>query len=97
MAAANAGQIDHAQPRPIDESVLTQQPNHQSEAIHNTTDLANDPGSLTYRNRSEEFSNRELVVDDRVLDIIKALGLEGLLRIPGREIDHGLITTLVER
>ncbi|KAL0010547.1 hypothetical protein SO802_005655 [Lithocarpus litseifolius] len=37
------------------------------------------------------------MVDDRVIDIIKALGLEGLLRIPGREIDHGLITALVER
>ena len=37
------------------------------------------------------------MVDDRVIDIIKALGLEGLLRIPGREIDHGLITALVKR
>uniref|UniRef100_A0A7N2KWU4 Aminotransferase-like plant mobile domain-containing protein n=1 Tax=Quercus lobata TaxID=97700 RepID=A0A7N2KWU4_QUELO len=37
------------------------------------------------------------MVDDRVIDIIKALGLEGLLRTPGREIDHGLITALVER
>ena len=56
-----------------------------------------DPGSLKCRARSEEFSNREPMVDDRVIDIIKALGLEGLLRTPGREIDHGLITTLVER
>ena len=37
------------------------------------------------------------MVDDRVVDIIKALGLEGLLRQPGRELDHGLITALVER
>ena len=36
-------------------------------------------------------------MDDRVIDIIKALGLEGLLRTLGREIDHGLITALVER
>ncbi|KAL0004640.1 hypothetical protein SO802_012201 [Lithocarpus litseifolius] len=35
MAAANVGQIDHAQPGPIDGSVLTQQPNHRSEAIWN--------------------------------------------------------------
>ena len=56
-----------------------------------------DPGSLTCRTRSEEFSNRERMVDDRVVDIIKALGLEGLLKTPGREIDHGLITALVER
>ena len=37
------------------------------------------------------------MVDDQVVDIIKALGLEGLLRRPGRELDHGLITALVEQ
>ena len=37
------------------------------------------------------------MVDDRVVNIIKALGLEGLLWVPGREIDHGLITALVEQ
>ncbi|KAK9986427.1 hypothetical protein SO802_031378 [Lithocarpus litseifolius] len=89
MAAANAGQIDHAHPGPIDDSVLTLQPNHRSKAIWN--------GSLTCHARSEEFSNREPMVDNRVVGLIKALGLEGLLRIPGREIDHGLITALVER
>ncbi|KAM4125473.1 hypothetical protein ACJW30_01G314700 [Castanea mollissima] len=93
MAAANAGQIDHVQPGPIDQSVLTLQANHRSEAIWN----GRDPGSLKCRTRSEEFSNRVPMVDDRVVDIIKALGLEGLLRTPGREIDHGLITALVER
>ena len=56
-----------------------------------------DLGSLTYHSCSEEFFNREPMVDDRVVDIIKALGLEGLLRIPSREIDHGLITASVEQ
>ena len=56
-----------------------------------------DLGTLTYRSCSSEFSNREPMVDDRVVNIIKALGLEGLLWFPGREIDHGLITALVER
>ena len=56
-----------------------------------------DLGSLTCRNRSEKFSNREPMVEDQVVDIIKALGLEGLLRIPSREIDHGLIMALMER
>ena len=56
-----------------------------------------DPGALTCRGRTEKFSNREPMMDDRVVDIIKAVGLEGLLRQPGRELDHGLITTLVER
>ena len=36
-------------------------------------------------------------MDDRVFDIIKALGLEGLSRILGREIDHDPIVALVER
>ena len=56
-----------------------------------------DPGSLTCHGRTEEFSNREPMVDVRVVDIIKAVDLEGLLRQPGKEIDHGLITALVER
>ena len=56
-----------------------------------------DPGAFTFRGRTEEFSNREPMVDDRVVDIIKALGLEGLLRQPSRMFDHGLITALVER
>ena len=37
------------------------------------------------------------MVDDRVVDIIKGVGLEGLLKTPGRETNHGLITALVER
>ena len=47
MAVANAGQINHAQPGPIDTLVLTLQPNHRSEAIWNgqvkqtTKDLTN--------------------------------------------------------
>ncbi|XP_030955928.1 serine/threonine-protein phosphatase 7 long form homolog isoform X1 [Quercus lobata] len=93
MAAANAGWIDHTQPGPIDASVLKLQPTYRSEAIWN----GQDPGSLTCRTRNSEFSNREPMVDNQVVDIIKVLGLEGLLRVPGREIDHGLITTLVER
>ena len=55
-----------------------------------------DLGALSYRSYNEEFTNLEPMVDDRVVDIIKGVGLEGLLRTPGREIDHGLITALVE-
>ena len=32
-----------------------------------------------------------------MVDIIKGVGLEGLLRTPGRETNHGLITALVKR
>ena len=35
MAAANVGQINYAEPRPIDTLVLTQQANHRSETIWN--------------------------------------------------------------
>jgi len=37
-----------------------------------------------------------LMLDNRVIDIIKLVGLEGLYRAPCREIDHGLILALVE-
>ena len=50
-----------------------------------------DLGALTCHNRNEEFNNLEPMVDDRVVDIIKGVGLEGLLRTPGRETDLGLI------
>ena len=56
-----------------------------------------DLGALTCRSRSEEFSKLKPMVDNWVVDIIKGLGLEGLLKTPGREIDHGLIMALVER
>ena len=36
-------------------------------------------------------------MDDRVLDIVKRVGLEGLYRDPCRKIDHNLITVFVER
>ena len=35
--------------------------------------------------------------DNRVIDIIKLLRLEGLFKAPSREIDHCLISALVER
>ena len=35
--------------------------------------------------------------DNRVIDIIKLLRLEGLFRAPSREIDHCIISALVER
>ena len=37
------------------------------------------------------------MVDDRVVDIVKRVGLKGLYRTPCREIDHNLITAFVER
>ena len=37
------------------------------------------------------------MVDDRVVDIVKRVGLKGLYRTPCRDIDHNLITAFVER
>ena len=57
-----------------------------------------DSGALKCRGRNDEFRKRHpMVVDDRVLDIVKRVGLEGLYRTPSREIDHNLITAFVER
>ena len=41
-----------------------------------------DPRALECRGRSEEMAKRDLMVDDRVIEIIKLLGLEGLYRTP---------------
>ena len=56
-----------------------------------------DPGSITCCSCSSEFSKQPPMVDDRVKNIINTIGLEGLLWVPGREIDNGLIMALVER
>uniref|UniRef100_A0A7N2RB12 CRAL-TRIO domain-containing protein n=1 Tax=Quercus lobata TaxID=97700 RepID=A0A7N2RB12_QUELO len=61
MAAANAGRIDYTQPGPIDNLVLSQQAKHRSEAIWN----GRDPGSITCRSHSSEFSKQPPMVDDR--------------------------------
>ncbi|KAK9990849.1 hypothetical protein SO802_025834 [Lithocarpus litseifolius] len=79
-------------PGPEDNSLLTQQPNHRLEAIWN----GEDPGPLTCRGRSKEMAIITMQ-DNRVIDIVKLVGLEGLFRAPSKGIDHCLITALVER
>ena len=46
---------------------------------------------------NDEFQKQRPMVDDRVLDIVKRVGLEGLYRTPSSKIDHNLITAFVER
>ena len=46
--------------------------------------------------RSKEMANITMQ-DNQVINIIKLVGLEGLFRAPFREIDHCLISALVER
>ena len=53
-------------------------------------------GPLYCRGRFKEME-KILMLDNWVIDIVKLVGLEGLYRAPFREIDHGLISALVER
>ena len=47
------------------------------------------------RGRIKEMANIQMQ-DNRVLEIIKLLRLEGLFRVPSKEIDQCLISALVE-
>ncbi|XP_030973682.1 serine/threonine-protein phosphatase 7 long form homolog isoform X1 [Quercus lobata] len=85
-------ELEILHPGPRQRSVLTRQPYHRSEAIWN----GEDPGPLVCRGRIKEMANVQMQ-DNRVIDIIKLLRLEGLFRAPSREIDHCLISALVER
>ncbi|KAK9989727.1 hypothetical protein SO802_029966 [Lithocarpus litseifolius] len=93
MAAVAAEIPDEFGPGPIEGSVLRALKEHRSCAVWE----GKDPGALTCRGRNNEFRKRLPMVDDRILDIVKRVGLEGLHRTPSREIDHNLITAFVER
>ncbi|KAK9997680.1 hypothetical protein SO802_022366 [Lithocarpus litseifolius] len=93
MAAVAAEIPDEFGPGPMEGLVLRFIKEHRSCAIWE----GKDPGELTCRGRNDEFQKRLPMVDDRVLDIVKRVGLEGLHRTPSREIDHNLITAFVER
>ncbi|XP_075667920.1 serine/threonine-protein phosphatase 7 long form homolog [Castanea sativa] len=67
---------------PIDRSVLTEQ---------------DPPGTLDCQCRHEDLTLRGPMVDDRVLAIVRLLGLEGLHLVPSIQLDHALITAFVER
>ncbi|KAL0009199.1 hypothetical protein SO802_010701 [Lithocarpus litseifolius] len=73
-------------PGPEDPSLLTRQRIHRSEDIWN--------GEC--RGRAKEMEHITMQ-DNRVIDITKLVGLEGLFRALSREIDHCLISALVER
>ena len=55
-----------------------------------------DPGPLKCHGRAKETVNITMQ-DNRMTDIIKLVGIEGLFWAPSREIDHCQISTLVER
>ena len=53
------------------------------------------PGVLTCRHREKGLLEGGL--DPRIATYITDAGLDGLLRVPHMDIDHALITALVER
>uniref|UniRef100_A0A7N2RE18 Uncharacterized protein n=1 Tax=Quercus lobata TaxID=97700 RepID=A0A7N2RE18_QUELO len=97
MAAVPAQLPDEFGPGPINDSVLS----FQCMVMRISwvkLDWLTDPGPLKCRGRNDEFrKRRRIVVDDRIVDIVKRVGLEGLYRTPGREIDHNLITAFIEK
>ena len=55
-------------------------------------------GLLTCRHRDKDFLHGGLDgLDPRIAAYITDAGLDGLLRVPHMDLDHALITALVER
>lgn len=55
------------------------------------------PGTLNCRCRHEELTRRDPMVDERVIAIVRLLGLERLHMVPSIKLNHALITAFVER
>ena len=55
------------------------------------------PGTLDCQSCHEELALRVPMVDDRVLAIVRLLGLEGLHLVPSIQLDHALITAFVKQ
>ena len=53
--------------------------------------------TLDCQSRHEELALRVPMVDDRVLAIVRFLGLEGLHFVPSIQLNHALIIAFVER
>ncbi|KAK9996619.1 hypothetical protein SO802_021305 [Lithocarpus litseifolius] len=88
-------ELEIVRPGLIDALVLTQQPDHRSTDIWHGEMKYLDSRPLDCRGCFKEMAKISML-DNRVIDIIKLVGLEGLYRAPSREIDHGLISALVE-
>ncbi|XP_023900485.1 serine/threonine-protein phosphatase 7 long form homolog [Quercus suber] len=89
-----------AGPGPSIQDVLTRQDVHRSSLLWDAP-LAGEevPGVLTCRHRDKGLLEGlfEGGLDPRIAAHITDAGLDGLLRVPNIDIDHSLITALVER
>ncbi|KAK9983764.1 hypothetical protein SO802_033289 [Lithocarpus litseifolius] len=88
--------MDQHQQGPSIRDVLTRQDVHRSSLLWDAP-LADErvPGVLTCRRREKGLF--EAGLDPRIAAYIKDAGLDGLLRVPNIDVDHALITALVER
>ncbi|KAL0006209.1 hypothetical protein SO802_013770 [Lithocarpus litseifolius] len=88
--------MDQHQQGPSIWDVLTRQDVHCSSLLWDAP-LADErvPGVLTCRRREKGLF--EAGLDPRIAAYIKDVGLDGLLRVPNIDVDHALITALVER
>ncbi|XP_075636640.1 serine/threonine-protein phosphatase 7 long form homolog [Castanea sativa] len=77
-------------------TVLTRQPMHRLSLLWDAP-LAGEevPGVLTCRHRDKGLFDG--LLDPRIATYITNAGLDGLLRVPHMDLDHALITVLVER
>ncbi|XP_075657831.1 serine/threonine-protein phosphatase 7 long form homolog [Castanea sativa] len=81
---------------PSIQTVLTRQDVHRSSLLWNTPLESEEvSGLLTCRHREKGLLEGEL--DPQIASYIRDAGLDGLLRVPHMDLDHALITTLVER
>ena len=55
------------------------------------------PGVLTCRHRDKGLLEDGVVLDPRIVASITNTGLDRLLRFPHMDLDHALVTALVER
>ena len=55
------------------------------------------PDVLTCRHQDKGLLKDGAILDPRIAAYITDAGLDGLLRVPHMDLDHALITTLVER
>nr|POE94916.1 serine/threonine-protein phosphatase 7 long form like [Quercus suber] len=68
-----------------------------SEQSDNLSGFQEPPGTLNCRCHHEELARRDPMVNERVIAIVRLLGLECLHMIPSIKLDHALIIAFVER
>ncbi|XP_065635837.1 serine/threonine-protein phosphatase 7 long form homolog [Quercus suber] len=90
--------MDPHQAGPSIQTVLRRQPMHRS-SLRWDARLEGEgvPGVLTCRHRDKGLLEDGAVLDPRIAAYITDAGLDGLLRVPHMDLDHALITALVER